>query len=89
VFFIVLFLLFKVRPLAFFFSMRLPVSLGFDSLCYVSNVRLAIGRGFYVSLAGWFGGRASAGAGALPLCSHLSMNIGYSSIILAYMQINS
>jgi hypothetical protein len=69
--------------------MRLPVSLGFDSLCYVSNVHLAIGRGFYVSLAGWFGDRASAEAGGFRLCSHLSMNIGYSSIILANMQINS
>ena len=82
------FLLFRVRPSAFFLALRGSWPLGCVWLCFVSIVRLAIGRGFFASLTGRFCGRASARVGVFRLCSHLSMNIGYSSNILAYMQIN-
>lgn len=44
----------------FFFSLRLPWPLGFVSLCYVSFVHQAVGRGFFASLAGSFWSRVSA-----------------------------
>lgn len=42
-----------LRP--FFLSVRLAGSFGGVSLCFVSSVRLSVGRGFFASLAGRFG----------------------------------
>lgn len=55
----VFFWLFSVRPSAFFLSVRLAGPFGFVPLCFVSSVRRVVGRGFFASLAGRFGGRAS------------------------------
>lgn len=74
---------------AFFFALRLPVPLGFVSLCYVSQVRRAVGRGFFASLSGGFWGRVSGGLGVAWLCFRSSMKLASSSILLAFLQINS
>ena len=53
----------------------------------MSIVRQAVVRGFFASLAGRFWCRASAGVGGVSFCFRLSIKSGYSSIIIAYMQI--
>ena len=82
------FLLFLVRPSACFLALRGSVPFGFVWLCFVSIVRLYVGRGFFVSLTGRFCGRASVGVGVFRFCFRSSIKSGSSSILLAYMQIN-
>ena len=78
-----------VCGLRLFFSLRLAGSFGFVSLCYVSSVRLAFVRGFFASLAGSFWGRFSVGVGCAWLCYRTSIKSVRSSIIVAFLQINS
>lgn len=67
----------------FFFSMRLPGSLGFLSLCFVLSVHWAFCRGFFASLTGpfcyRFGGRARAfgSATVLFLCPFFADELAY------------
>jgi len=83
------FLLFRVRPSAFFLALRASVPFGFVWLCFVSIVRLAVGRGFFASLTGRFCGRASVGVGVFRFCFRSSIKSGSLSIFIANMQINS
>lgn len=70
-----------------FSSLRLLWPLGFVLLCYVSQVRRAVGRGFFASLAGGFCGRVTVGVWGVRLCFRSSMKLGSSSIFLAFLQI--
>ena len=81
------FLLFRVRPSAFFLALRGSWPLGCVWLCYVSIVRLSVGRGFFASLTGRFCGRASAEVGVVSFCLRLSIKSGSLSIFLAFLQI--
>ena len=83
------FLLFRVRPSAFFLALRGSWPLGCVWLCFVSIVHLSVGRGFFASLTGRFCGRASAGVGGVSFCFRLSIKSGSLSIFLAFLQIFS
>lgn len=75
----VFFWLFRVRPLAFFVSIRLAGSFGWVSLCFVSVVRWAVGRGFFVSLTGRFGsGGLGWSGGWSALCPFFCRFWGFS-----------
>ena len=83
------FLLFRVRPSAFFLALRGSWPLGCVWLCFVSIVRLSVGRGFFASLTGRFCGRASVVVGLVWLCRRLSIKLGSLSIFVACLQIFS
>lgn len=59
------FLLFSVRLPPFLLALRVPWLPGFVPLCFVSQAPLAVGRGFFVSLAGRLCYRAPVGVASV------------------------